>query len=221
MTATTHKPARPPAHPLDLTIQNIQLTGFGPVNPQPGGTPPIAHYNGIPFFCHVSEAGSGMYSLVVNRHGPSTFPAGSGPLQSVTVTFGTTGPAAQTMSFAPTNATYGGRPIDAWLKITSPGNATLVLNERAGGVQTTVPANGVKSGARPVKKTDDASGNVPTIVTITVAAAENGTGNDLVFFTDIELPDAKVNDGDVWTASISWANNPGGAMGPIGNAQSP
>jgi hypothetical protein len=219
MKTSAKPPKKTPAPPLDLTIQNVQLTGFGTVDPQPAGAPPIRHYNGIPFYCHVSDAGGGMFSLVVNRHGPSTFQpvANAGPIQLVTVAFGATnGPGAQTMSFAPSGVTYDGSAIDAWLKINAPGNATLVLRKRPGS------GSANKTSAAKAHKTNaDTSGDEPTIVTITVAASENGTSNDLVFFTDIPLPSATVRNGDQWSATITWADNPGGAMGPIGNANTP
>jgi hypothetical protein len=195
---------------LALTISSIQLANFtGDGSAPQGGFPPINNYNGIPLYCHVADTGTGNFALVVDNNGPSTFIQRSGTIQSVTVV---TAPGMQTMTMAQTGLQYNGVPIDTHLQVNDDGSATIVLQQR------TAAVSGGRFGE------DDFAGldtNVATITTVTVAKSKNGTANDLIFFTNIPLPSAQVAEGDTWTATISWADAQGGAMGPIGGATTP
>lgn len=207
MTTSSKSPARSTSAAIDITIQSVQLSGFSTAGPETGGSPQIDHYYGVPLYCHVVSAGPATYAILVNADGPNTFaPGPAGQITSVTVTVPDANPpGGQTMSFAPSDAAYNGLPSDIYLMYQDASNATLVIDQR----QSSTAA----------KRASD-SGNVPTITTITVDASETGTSNTLVFFTDIPLPKANVG-GEPWTATITWTDGMGGAMGPIGGVNSP
>jgi hypothetical protein len=190
-----------------LAVTQISVTGFSA--DQSGGTPAIQNYNGLPLYCHVTDAGPSLYSMLINTSGPSSFAPGTGDLQLVTFVYDPQGAGTPPMTFPVSGAFYNGQPSDLSLQFTSPTTATLVVAQQPGPQP-------------PPPKPAAAAGDIATITTVKISATHAGTLQDIMFFVNIPLPNNHtVTAGDTWTASVKWTGGLGGAIGPVGNFESP
>ncbi|HEY0384030.1 MAG TPA: hypothetical protein VGC72_17695 [Candidatus Elarobacter sp.] len=198
---------------MRITIDQISLSGFG--NVVRGGSPPVANYVGFPLFCHVVPTAKA-FAIIVNKAGPSTYAAGTGEVESVTLDYQEievqNGPAP--LVFLAPGAVYSGRPIDLSLELTSPVAATLVLEQRTDAVAQREEADEGEGDAKALDVL------IPTITTVKVSRSVTNQ-NDRIFFVTIPFPPG-FDVSNVKTASIEWTDLQGGSsVGPIGGANIP